>query len=182
MLFIGVIDWLGLTVLGIPGAPYLGIISGLLEIVPNIGPVIATIPAVVVALLQGSTYLRVSPLFLALLVVAFYTLVQQFENNLIVPRVLGKAMNLPPLVVMTGALVGAEVGGVLGVMLATPVIATMRDIVSYVYRKILGENPFPPEEEAQTPENLPPNALRQWRERTIRIFRRISKGRSQEPS
>ena len=162
MLFIGVIDWLGLTILGVPGAPYLGIISGLLEIVPNIGPVLATIPAVIVAMLQGSTYLQVSPLFLALLVIAFYTLVQQFENNLIVPRILGKAMNLPPLVVMIGALVGAGVGGMLGIMLATPVIATIRDIVSYVYRKILGENPFPPEEDAQTPAVLPPNKLWHW--------------------
>jgi predicted PurR-regulated permease PerM len=175
ILFIGTIDWLGLTILGIPGAPYLGIISGLLEIVPNIGPVVATIPAVIVAILQGSIYLHVSPLFLALLVIAFYTLVQQFENNLIVPRVLGKAMNLPPLVVMIGALVGAEVGGMLGVMLATPLIATMREIVSYIYRKILGENPFPPEEEAQTPEAPLPNKTLEWRKRAMRIFERIAK-------
>ena len=143
MLFIGVIAWLGLTILGIPGAPYLGIVAGLLEIVPNIGPVLAAIPAVIVALLHGSTYIQVSPLVMALIVILFYILVQQFENNLIVPRVLGKAVNLPALVVMTGVLVGAEVGGLLGVLLATPVIATMRDIVCYIYHKILGENPFP---------------------------------------
>jgi predicted PurR-regulated permease PerM len=150
MLFIGVISWLGLTALGIPGAPYLGLIAGLLEIVPNIGPVLSTVPAVIVALLQGSIYIHVTPLFMALIVVLFYILVQQLENNLIVPMVLGKAVNLPPLVVMTGVLVGAEVGGLLGIILASPVIATIRDIVSYIYRKILGENPFPPEEEEQT--------------------------------
>ena len=163
MLFIGVISWLGLTILGLPGAPYLGIVAGLLEIVPNIGPVLAAIPAVIVALLQGSAHLQVSPIVMALIVVLFYILVQLFENNLIVPRVLGKAVNLPPLVVMTGVLVGAEVGGMLGVLLATPVIATLRDVVCYVYRKILVENPSPPEEEVQTPEALPPKKPRHWR-------------------
>lgn len=159
MVFIGVIVWLGLEILGIPGAPYLGILAGLLEIVPNIGPVIATIPAVIVALLQGSTHFQISPTVAVLLVILFYYLVQQFENTLIVPKVLGQAVNLPGLVVMTGVLVGAEVGGLLGVLLSTPVIATIRDIVSYLYRKIMGENPFPTEEEkeTQTPAALPPN-------------------------
>jgi predicted PurR-regulated permease PerM len=146
MLIVGGMCWLGLSILGIPGAFYLGIIAGLLESLPNIGPTLALIPAVFVALLQGSTRLQVSPLFTAMLVVLFYVLVQQFENNLIAPRVLGKAVNLPSLVVMTGVLVGAEVGGLLGVMIATPVIATVRDIVGYIYHKILGENPFPAEE------------------------------------
>jgi len=182
MLFIGVIVWLGLTILGIPGALYLGIVAGLLEIIPNIGPLIATIPAVIVALLLGSTYLQVSPLVMALLVVLFYYLVQQFENNLIVPRVLGKAVNLPALVIMTGVLVGAEVGGLLGVLLATPVIATIRDIVCYIHHKILGENPFPLEEEVRPPASLKFNNLGHWRTSAIRIFRRISKGHSQEPS
>lgn len=162
MVFIGVVVWLGLEILGIPGAPYLGIFAGLLEIVPNFGPVIATIPAVIVALLQGSTHFQVSPVFAALMVILFYYLVQQFENNLIVPKVLGQAVNLPALVVMTGVLVGAEVGGLLGVLLATPVIATIRDITSYIYHKILGENPYPPEEETQTASAHPTNRFWQW--------------------
>jgi hypothetical protein len=65
------------------------------------------------------------------------------ENNFIVPRVLGAAVDLPPLVVMIGAVVGAYVGGILGVMLATPVIATRREILGYVYRKLLDQEPFP---------------------------------------
>jgi hypothetical protein len=65
------------------------------------------------------------------------------ENNLIVPRVLGDAVELPPLVVMTGAVIGAYVGGILGVMLATPIIATGREILGYLYRKLLDQEPFP---------------------------------------
>ena len=149
MLVIGVISWLGLSVLGVPGALSLGIIAGLLELIPNLGPIIATIPAVIVALLQGSTYLPVSPLILTLLVIGFYVLLQQLENSVIVPRVLGDAVDLPPLVVMTGVLVGGTVAGILGALLATPVIGTGREILRYIYRKILEEDPFPPEEEVQ---------------------------------
>jgi predicted PurR-regulated permease PerM len=162
MLVIGVMSWVGLTVLGVPGAPYLGIVAGLLELIPNLGPIIATIPAVIIALLQGSTYLPVSPLVMALIVVGFYILVQQFENNLIVPRVLGDAVDLPALVVMTGVFVGAEIGGLLGALLATPVIATGREIIKYVYHKILGEEPFPPVEETPKPIEKKPSPLRVW--------------------
>lgn len=151
MFVIGVVSWLGLTILGVPGAVYLGIIAGLLELIPTLGPVIATIPAVIVALLEGSLILPVSHLVLALLVVGLYVLVQQLENNLIVPRVLGDAVDLPPVVVMSGVLVGVNVGGLLGALLATPVIATGREITRYAYRKILGEDPFPPVEAAPKP-------------------------------
>jgi predicted PurR-regulated permease PerM len=136
MLVIGGITTLGLTALGVPGALYLGIIAGLLEIIPSIGPIIATVPAVIVALIQGSATLPISNLAFAGLIILFYILVQQVENSLIVPRVLGDALELPPLIVLTGVVVGATVGGILGALLATPVIATGREILSYVHRKI----------------------------------------------
>lgn len=162
MFVIGMMSWVGLTILGVPGAPYLGIVAGLLELIPNLGPVIATIPAVIIALLQGSTYLPVSPLVLALIVIALYILIQQFENNLIVPRILGDAVDLPALVVMTGVFVGAEIGGLLGALLATPVIATAREVIKYVYHKILGEEPFPPAEETPKPIERKPSPLKVW--------------------
>lgn len=166
MLVIGVISWLGLTILGMPGALYLGIIAGLLELIPNLGPIIATIPAAIVALLHGSSYLPVSPLAMALLVVLFYILVQQLENNLIVPRILGEAVDLPPLVVMTGVLVGATAAGLLGALLVTPIIASAREILHYIYGKMLGKDPFPPGEVVIEPEPQPVSwlkrALRRW--------------------
>ncbi len=143
MLVIGTVSTIGLSALGLPGALSLGIIAGLLELIPNLGPIIATFPAVIVALLQGSNYLPVSHLTMALLVVIFYIMVQQLENTIIVPRVLGDAVELPPLVVMTGVLVGGQVAGILGTLLATPIIATMREILRYVYRKLQGQDPFP---------------------------------------
>ena len=115
----------------------------MLEIIPSLGPILATVPAVIVALLQGSTYLPVSHLTFALIVIGFYILVQMFENNLIVPKVLGEAVNLHPLLVMTGVLVGASVAGILGALLAAPVLATIREVVAYSLHKMMGQNPFP---------------------------------------
>lgn len=156
MILIGVLSWLGLMILGVPGALYLGIVAGLLEIIPNLGPVIATIPAVIVALLQGSSNFQLSPLVVAGLVILFYVLLQQLENNIIVPRILGDAVELPALVVMAGVLVGASVGGILGALLATPVIATGREIIQYIYRKMQGQDPFPPRQvELDTAESVP---------------------------
>jgi predicted PurR-regulated permease PerM len=136
MLVVGVITTIGLTALGMPGALYLGIIAGLLEIIPTLGPIIATVPAVIVALIHGSVYLPISHLAFAGLIILFYILVQQVEDKLIVPRVLGAALELSPLIVMTGIVVGVSVGGILGALLATPVIATGREVLHYIYRKM----------------------------------------------
>lgn len=161
MFIIGGATLLGLTVLGMPGALSLAIIAGLLEIIPSLGPVIAAIPAVVVALLQGSNYLALNNFVFAGLVILFYVLIQQIENTVIVPRVLGDALELPPLIIITGVLVGASVGGILGALLATPIIATGVEIVRFIYRKIQGKDPFPPKEAKPEPAAPTPSRLRE---------------------
>jgi predicted PurR-regulated permease PerM len=153
MIIIGTVTWLGNTALGLPGAFALGFIAGVLELIPNLGPFLAAIPAVVVALLQGSTILPVSNLVFALIIVGFYILVQQFENTVVVPRILGEAVDLHPLVVLIGVLVGTNVAGILGALLAAPVIASVREIVRYLYKKIMNEPPFSSEEESEPPES-----------------------------
>jgi predicted PurR-regulated permease PerM len=159
MIIIGVVVWIGLLILGVPGAMSLAIVAGLLEVIPNLGPVVATIPAVIVALLQGSTYLPVNNFVLALIVIGFYVLVQQLENSIIVPRVLGDAVELPALVVMSGVLVGGTTFGILGALLATPVVAMGREVLSYTYRKLQGLPPFPP---PIKPEPMAPPSHQLW--------------------
>jgi len=148
MLFIGLLVWAGGTILGLPGAFALGIIAGVLEIIPNLGPFLAAIPAVVVALLQGSTVFEVSHVIFALIIIGFYLGVQVVENNFVVPRVLGGAVDLHPLVVLTGVFMGAAVWGILGALLSTPIIASVREIVRYLYLKMLGQAPYPAKAEA----------------------------------
>ena len=139
MLTIGTMTWIGNTALGLPGAFALAFIAGVMELIPNLGPFLAAVPAVIVALLQGSTYLDINNLYFALIIIGFYWVIQMTENNLIVPRVLGDAVELPPLVVMVGVFVGANVAGIPGALLAAPVIASTREILRYVYAKIWNE-------------------------------------------
>jgi predicted PurR-regulated permease PerM len=148
MLIIGILTWLGATILGLPQALLLGVIAGVLELIPNVGPTLAAIPAVLLALFFGSTHLPINNLVFALLVVGFYVLVQLVENQLIVPRVMGNAVDLPILVVLIGTIAGAGAFGILGALLATPFIATGNLVFRYVYRKIMEDQPTsPPVEE-----------------------------------
>ena len=144
MLIIGVVTWLGGSILGVPFALLMGLIAGLLELIPSVGPTLAAIPAVLLALILGSTYLPLDNLVFALIVVGFYVLVQLIENQFIVPHVMGEAVDLPPLIVLIGALAGATAFGILGALLATPVIATGNLVFQYIYRKILEPPPLPP--------------------------------------
>ncbi|MBU0493663.1 MAG: AI-2E family transporter [Chloroflexi bacterium] len=138
---IGTVTTLSLSALGIRNALLLGIIAGLLEAVPNLGPVVATVPAVIVALFQGSAWLPLPNWGVALVVVALYAIIQQLENNLIVPKVLGDSVNLHPVVVLFGLLAGASIAGVLGMLLAIPTIAVLRLVARYVAALLLEPAP-----------------------------------------
>ncbi len=144
-LVIGTMTWLVMTLVGMPGALLLGIIAGVLEVIPNLGPIIATIPAVIIALLQGSTVLDaygVSNVAFALIVIAIYFVIQQAEGNFLVPRIIGDSVNLHPVVVIVGVAVGYSAFGVLGAFLAAPSLATGRVVGSYLHAKLLDYPPF----------------------------------------
>ncbi len=133
-----------MTAVGLRNAPILGLISGLLEVIPTFGPAIAMIPGVLIALVQGSTWLPLTREAFALLVAGCYVTIQQVENHFIVPRVIGRRVHLHPVVILSGALAGAHLAGILGVFLAAPVIASLRILFGYAYAKILDLEPFKP--------------------------------------
>ncbi|MDH7488441.1 MAG: AI-2E family transporter [Anaerolineae bacterium] len=159
-LVVGVAVAIAMTIVGLPYALLMGLIAGVLELIPNVGPTVAAVPAVLVALLRGSSYLPLTPFWFAVLVAGLYVLIQQVENNVLVPRIMGYSLNLHPLVVLLGVLMGASLAGVLGIFLAAPTLATLRVVGRYVYKKLLDEEPFPAEE-AKPPAPEPPiGALR----------------------
>jgi predicted PurR-regulated permease PerM len=139
---VGAVVGVTVRVVGVRNALILGIIAGVLEIIPNIGPTIAAIPAVLIAYFQGSTHLPLSNGWLALLVIGLYVVIQQVENNILVPRIIGRSLNLHPLVVIIGAIAGASFAGILGIFLAAPTLASLRILGSYVYCKLLDQEPF----------------------------------------
>ncbi|HPS90867.1 MAG TPA: AI-2E family transporter [Methanothrix sp.] len=137
MAAVGLLTWIGGFIIGLPQAFFLGVIAGFMELIPNVGPVLAAVPAVLVALLFGSTHLALSHLSFALVVIGFYTFVQMIENQFLVPRIMGGAVDLPPLIVLIGVIVAADAFGIMGALLATPMIATGKLIFLYIYGKIM---------------------------------------------
>ena len=137
MLIIGLVTWVGGFILGLPQAFFLGVIAGFMELIPNVGPLLAAVPAVLIALLFGSTHLAFSHLSFALVIIGFYTLVQMLENQFLVPKIMGDAVDLPPLIVLIGVIAGAEAFGIMGALLATPMIATGKLVFRYIYGKIM---------------------------------------------
>jgi predicted PurR-regulated permease PerM len=138
---------------GLPYAVVMGLIAGMMESVPNLGPVIALIPAVLVALFEGSSFLPLSNFWFAMLVFVLYLVIQQVENNLLVPRIMGSSLNLHPLMVLIAVIFGGSLAGILGMPLAAPVLATLRVLSRYIFRRLYDRDPFaePEEEEEETP-------------------------------
>ena len=162
-LSIGTASWFGLTVLGVQNAIALGIISGILEFVPNFGPIIAAVIAVIVAFFQTTpNTFGLTNVQLTLLVLAWMFIVQQLENNLLVPRIMGNALDLHPLLVLLGVLMGASLAGVLGAILAAPIIATIKLIGLYVWRKMFDLPPFEKQLAPVTPRTPKPPLRERW--------------------
>jgi len=150
MVVMGVLTWLLNLLLGTPQALLLGILAGLLEIVPSLGPILATIPAAILAVLFGSSmFPGLNPWVFMLIVIIGYVLLQEAENQVLVPRILGGAVSLPSLIVLIGVTVAGTTAGIVGVFLATPIMATGKVLLDYVSRKINQEPEFklPPEED-----------------------------------
>jgi predicted PurR-regulated permease PerM len=132
---IGSTTWLVTWLLGVPGSFFLGVIAGLLECIPTFGPIIATIPAVLIALFQGSDRFDMPNGLFAIVVIVAYLLIQQLESSIIAPKVMGHAVLLPPIIVLLAVTAGLQVWGVLGAIIAVPVVATFRTVAGFLWRK-----------------------------------------------
>jgi putative heme transporter len=144
-LVIFVIVAVTLSILGVNNSLELGILSGVLEFLPVLGPVIGAVAAVIVALVQDGNPWGMSPWVFALVVLGAMIIIQQIENTLLVPRIVGDALSLHPVVVLVGVIAGTSLAGLLGAVLAAPVIATLKIIGIYIWRKMLDLPPFPEE-------------------------------------
>jgi predicted PurR-regulated permease PerM len=143
-LVIAVVVTIGLSILGVRNALVLGLVSGLLEFIPIVGPVVAGAIAALVAFFQGSNWWGLDPFMFTLVVIAFFIVIQQLENNLLVPRILGNALKLNPVAILVAAVIGATLAGILGILLSAPTVATLILLGRYVYRKIFDLSPWDP--------------------------------------
>jgi len=131
------------TAIGLPYAWALGLFAGVMELVPNIGPYIAAVPAVLLALIRGSMFIPLRNFWFAVLVAGLYLLLQLIENNFFVPRILGRNLNVHPLAVMIGILAGGQLAGILGILLAAPTLATFKVLGTYILNRLYDRDPFP---------------------------------------
>jgi predicted PurR-regulated permease PerM len=143
-LVIAVAVTVGLSILGVRNPLVLGLVAGILEFIPMVGPVVAGAIAALVAFFQGSNWWGLDPLVFTLVVIAFFIVVQQLENNLLVPRIMGNALSMHPVVILVAAVIGATVAGILGIMLSAPTMATLILLGRYVYRKAFDLPPWEP--------------------------------------
>ncbi len=119
----GILVYLGLTVLGIKHALILAVIAAVFEIIPVFGPTLSAVPAVMIGFVDGG-------LGIGLLVIALYVIFQQFENHLIYPLVVTRVVGVPPLLVILALIVGFELAGFLGILLSVPAAATIQELVT----------------------------------------------------
>ncbi|MFT5193823.1 MAG: putative PurR-regulated permease PerM [Cellvibrionaceae bacterium] len=134
------------SIIGLPNALFLGLLAGFAEFVPHFGPILVSIPAILIAFFQTDQSwlgLLMSPAGFALLVGLGYATMNQLAAYFIQPRVLGRSLNIHPLIIFIAALAGALVAGVVGVLLASPMIASGRVIFRYIYRKVRDLPPYP---------------------------------------
>lgn len=172
-----------LWILGMPQAFSMGVIAGICNLIPNVGPFLSAVPALALALAQGSTRFDVSPFVFALMVAGAYTVIQQLESNLLVPRIIGGSVKIHPAMVLLGALIGVSQAGVLGILLVAPTLGALRIIVGYAYRKLLdpdyvaSDGTVPsyiadiPDPRERRPAPLNPSSSERW-ERVKGWFRR----------
>ncbi|MCB0209832.1 MAG: AI-2E family transporter [Anaerolineae bacterium] len=132
-----------LWILGVRYALLLGVMAGVLDFIPFVGAFITVALSTLVAFFQGENWLGLSPLWFGLLVLGIGIVLQQIEGNWLNPRIVGGALGLHPLLVMVGAIMGSTLAGLLGVMLAAPVLATVKLLGVYAWRKMFDLDPFP---------------------------------------
>jgi predicted PurR-regulated permease PerM len=132
---IGILTWIVALALGLPYAGALALVAAVAELIPNLGPIIAAIPLVLIGFLSSPTQ--------GVLALVGAVLIQQLENNLIVPRVMSRAVDLHPVAVMLAILAGGELLGIPGALMAVPFVASLSVIVDEIQRERLEKRLLP---------------------------------------
>jgi predicted PurR-regulated permease PerM len=168
-LAVGTMTAVIMSILGLRNSIGLGVLAGVLEFVPIFGPWVTAIVSVLVALFQETNPWGLTPVGYALIVFAAGILIQQIENNFLYPRVIGQSLDLNPLAVLLAVLAAGSLFGIVGLLLAAPVVATLRLCGGYLYWKTVGEDP--PQSTFIRPAEGKPSLYRQL----VNRFRKLRK-------
>ncbi|HSF80529.1 MAG TPA: AI-2E family transporter [Anaerolineales bacterium] len=165
-----------MLILGLRFAIGIAILAGLARFVPYIGPITSSIVTFLVAFFQGGNYFGLEPFWYAVVVLVLAFIVDQIYDNLISPRLLGDRLGLHPAAVLVAAIIAANLIGIIGLMLAAPVLATFNLLGRYISRKMFDLEPWPEEDaivkSVEGPVARLPRILKGW----WRLIRQRSKG------
>jgi predicted PurR-regulated permease PerM len=120
----------------------IAILAGLARLVPYLGPTVTWTVTIIVTLVQGDNYFGLTPVIYTALVVAVALIVDQIFDNIVSPLIFGQALRIHPALLLLGALAAARLFGLIGLLLAAPVIATLKLVGSYTVRKMLDLDPW----------------------------------------
>ncbi len=146
MVITGIMFSLAWLAIGLPGALILGLVAGVLTIIPDLGPAIAGVLAVVVALFEGSTYLNISNFWFAVLVTGIYLLLINIKGIWIRPRIFARSVHMHDGIVFVAIMAAVVLQGILGALVIVPVLASAGVFLRYIYHRWMGTSPWPPNE------------------------------------
>ena len=138
MLITGVLFTIAWLAIGLPGAFILVIITGVLTIIPDLGPAIAAALATVVALFEGSTYLDISNYWFAVLVLGIYMLLINIKGIWIRPRIFARSVHMHDGIVFIAIMAAVVLQGILGALVIVPVLDSVGVLGRYIYRQLMG--------------------------------------------
>jgi predicted PurR-regulated permease PerM len=142
MFIVGIVFTISWWIIGIPGALVLGVIAGLFTLVPDVGPFLAAVLAVGVALLEGSSWIPLSNLWVAAIVLIAYLVLINVKNFWLRPYIMGRSVHMNEGVVLVVILVATVLNGIMGALLVVPVLASVLVIVRYILARVAGRKPF----------------------------------------
>lgn len=131
---VGIVVWAGLVLIGFPYAIFIAVFAGLTNLIPYLGPVIGTVPAVLIAIINGGSGMEI------LSVAAVFGVAQVIDAVLIVPIVVAKIVNLHAVIVIVVIIFGAQIGGILGMIISIPVTSILKLTIITVYQHLIEYN------------------------------------------
>ena len=117
--------FIGMWIMDIPYPLVIGLLAGVVEMVPIIGPIIGAVPPILLGLLQGSSVM--------IQVIIFYVVVQQLDSHFIMPKLMGSIIEVHPVAIIAGVLIGGSLKGILGMMIAVPAVAVLQILLRHMW-------------------------------------------------
>lgn len=159
MVVVGVVFTIAWLILGIPGALVLGVVAGLFTLIPDVGPFLAAMLAVAVALLEGSSWIPLSNFWVAGIVGLTYLVLINLKNFFLRPIIMGRSLHMNEALIFIAIMIATILEGIMGALLIVPLLASVAVIVEYLRRRVLGLAPFDTDSDRQfvaPPEKIKP--------------------------